>query len=1304
MERRKRRWWTRGITWLSLIAISGALVSGLFQLAVALAPGTRDDIARRASVALGQPVEVDAVALRWRWLWPLLELDGVRLLDAGGVTAMAVRRIRLGFALGALVRGEWVPAEVEVTGVALSAEITPEGEWRLRGRDSSREAPSFKAIATTLKRFSRLRAEELALAVDDQRRDGAAFSARLQRADLRLDGRGFELRAELAAPEALATRLRLRAGMTGDLAEPASWAGRWTLDASDLAPAAPLTRYWPAIAAVQWREATLTAAGDWARGAPGASELALRAKALTLAGQPTSALNEIDVGLYYRPSSEGAAPGGTLDVVPLRLTGRKGLWPSSSARLEWQRTAAAEGAAAALQWRASSTFLRLDDLAPWLAALLPPHKQLPPAFLRSLAGDVSALEARWQPRAGQPPRYSLHARLVGGAATWPGKGQLKGLSGEITADEASGRITIDEKPLDLELPTLFSTPLRGLQLATGAEWRRAESGWQVSVPEFRFSLLGSTGSGNAELSLPDAAPAALKLQTRFDVADVAALKPLMPRHWGEPLKNWLQRAVVRGRIAKGSLAIEGPLRDFPFHKAATGRFALMLPLSGGRLEFHPEWPGVDQFNATLRFAGNGLTFEGQRGVISGVAVTAVQGGIADFAMAPLVLDAVTVGEAPYYYAFLRASPLANRLSALLRQSEAEGPVQADVHVEVPLHSNLGQKTVARGTVLLKGNNLRHAALERPVRDITGRLQFGSSVSAEGLTATLHDTPLNARIAPGADGSDTLFASAAIDPRADDGLAARYLPGWLAARLTGSSDWRVEIPLSGPASGRVRLASTLQGTAVALPAPLGKAADELRTLQLDITGDDSQSLAVTGDMEGRLGLALRFARARTAAAAELRAVALRLGASGVPALPKGDGVQIEGVLDVLDPVDWRGVVEAITEGSRRGGSSADAGLAFAGADLQVQNLRVAGYDIPQVRLRAIRDFGGYTATLQGEGGSGSVKLATNGEALSARFASLQLIAAPKQPSVAGAAASEPTDPTRAPTVDVAVDALRIGGRPFGALALATERSANGQRLRRFSLNGGIATGVAEGEWRRSQGMTEAQSRFTLTSDDLAGTLEGLGFAATVAGRNARIEGDLTWPAAARGFDWAQGRGTVSLAVEDGALRTVEPGGGGRVLGLFNFYALPRRLALDFGDVVAQGLGFDRIEGSFKLAGGVARTENLTVRGPSVNIEVRGAIGLAARDYNQIITVTPNTKGITLGALLLGGATAVAAPVLPLIAVIANQVIDKPLGQVTQLSYGLTGSWENPEIKKIDALTAEAGSNPEPPAEPAMEPSP
>lgn len=1304
MERRKRRWWTRGITWLSLIAISGALLSGLFQLAVALAPGYRDDVAQQASKALGQPVEVDALSLRWRWLWPLLELKGVRLLapplagSTGAAPVVDVERIRFGFDMAELLRGEWIPAEVEIEGVALAAEITAEGQWRLRGRTETREPPTFKEIAQALKRFSRLRAERVTLAVEDLRDGKANFTTTLQRADLRLDAQGFELRAELQAPQALAARVRLRAGMTGDLETPDAWQGRWTLDASGIAPGAPLLRYVPALAPMQWTDATLTASGDWQQRAPGASELSLRAQALTLVNDPTSTLRDVDLGLHYRPSAQG----GTVDVAPLRLIGRKGLWPTTTARLEWQREATET---AGLQWRISSDFLRLDDLGPWAAVLAPVAapgmSAQTTALLRSLRGDINALEARWQPGADLSPRYNLHARFTDLAARWPasegfGGGSVQGLRGEITTDENSGRALLKAEPLGLELPRLFAQAQRATRFEADAQWQRDGEDWQLKVPRLDWSLLGSEGRASAELRWPKDAGPALKLQARFDVADAAALKPLMPLRWSQPLKDWLDHAVVRGRIARAVLDINGPLADFPFNKNPTGRWSLLLPISNARLEYHKDWPGIDQLAATLRFAGNGLSFESQRGLVNGVAVTAASGTIADFASTPLVLDAKTAGEAPFYYAFLRASPLAERLRALLGKSEAEGQVETDVHIEVPLHSDLGQKTIARGAVRLKGNNLRHAALDRAVNEITGTLHFGDGpgVTANDLKGRFYDTPVSARIAPNSDGSEQLDASVRVDLDARDGIAARYVPDWLRQQLQGAADWHVTIPLSGPKSGLVRLSSNLVGASTTLPAPLDKRADETMPITLDLSGDDTVPLAITGEIPGRLGIALRFARSGSAQSPEVRVASVRLGPGGAPVLSAQDGWRLGGTLDTLEPSLWRKLIVALNDSSRGSSASGEERLPFLGADLAVQRLRLAGYDLPAPRLSARREYGGYTATLQGEGTQGTLKLSSAGDALSGRFASLQLTAAPKVADAAPAADGEPLDPTRAPTLDLAVDALQIGGRPFGSLALATERSANGQRLRRFALEGGIATVSAGGEWRRTQGMTEAQSRFTVTSDDLAGTLEGLGFAATVAGRNARIEGDLTWPAAQRGFDWAQGRGTVKLSVEEGALRTVEPGSTGRVLGLFNFYALPRRLTLDFGDVVSKGLGFDHIEGHFKLAGGIAHTDDLVVNGPSVRIAVHGDVGLAAHDYNQIITVTPNTKGITLGALLLGGATAVAAPVLPVIAVIANQVLDKPLGQVTQLTYGLTGSWDNPEIKKL-----EQAPEPKPMQEPA-----
>jgi uncharacterized protein YhdP len=148
-----------------------------------------------------------------------------------------------------------------------------------------------------------------------------------------------------------------------------------------------------------------------------------------------------------------------------------------------------------------------------------------------------------------------------------------------------------------------------------------------------------------------------------------------------------------------------------------------------------------------------------------------------------------------------------------------------------------------------------------------------------------------------------------------------------------------------------------------------------------------------------------------------------------------------------------------------------------------------------------------------------------------------------------------------------------------------------------------------------------------------------------------------------------------------LRAVEPGAG-RVLGLVNFYALPRRLTLNFRDVLGSGLAFDKITGDFELRDGSATTQNLQVAGPSVRMDVRGRIGLAARDYDQEVTVYPDVSGgVTLGAVLLGG------PVAGVLALIAQEIMDKPLNQVTQLSYRVTGSWDNPQVTR--------GSTPPPP---------
>ena len=190
------------------------------------------------------------------------------------------------------------------------------------------------------------------------------------------------------------------------------------------------------------------------------------------------------------------------------------------------------------------------------------------------------------------------------------------------------------------------------------------------------------------------------------------------------------------------------------------------------------------------------------------------------------------------------------------------------------------------------------------------------------------------------------------------------------------------------------------------------------------------------------------------------------------------------------------------------------------------------------------------------------------------------------------------------------------------------------------------------------------------------LAAFGYVQTLEARRTRLNGDLRWSPSADGVAWSQARGKVNVKVDNGILRAVEPGAG-RVLGLMNFYALPRRLTLNFRDVVGHGLSFDSIGGEFQLGDGDAVTRNLVVDAPSLRIETRGRIGLAAKDYDQRVTVYPDVSaGVTLASALLGG------PALGALMLIAQEILDKPLDQATQLSYHLGGTWDNPRVTRVD----------------------
>jgi uncharacterized protein YhdP len=157
-----------------------------------------------------------------------------------------------------------------------------------------------------------------------------------------------------------------------------------------------------------------------------------------------------------------------------------------------------------------------------------------------------------------------------------------------------------------------------------------------------------------------------------------------------------------------------------------------------------------------------------------------------------------------------------------------------------------------------------------------------------------------------------------------------------------------------------------------------------------------------------------------------------------------------------------------------------------------------------------------------------------------------------------------------------------------------------------------------------------------------------------------------------------------------LLDVEPGATGRALGLLSLAKLPRRLTLDFTDLFGEGFGFDRIGGNFVLDNGNAYTERLEIDGPAAKIEISGRVGLAAQDYDELVTVTPYlNSSLPLAGALAGG------PAIGAAVIVAEKLLKGKLGlnELARKQYEVTGPWANPVVKLLNAPEPEAERPPD-----------
>ena len=381
------------------------------------------------------------------------------------------------------------------------------------------------------------------------------------------------------------------------------------------------------------------------------------------------------------------------------------------------------------------------------------------------------------------------------------------------------------------------------------------------------------------------------------------------------------------------------------------------------------------------------------------------------------------------------------------------------------------------------------------------------------------------------------------------------------------------------------------------------------------------------------------------------------------------MHIQGQTDEIRLNEWLSI--AGTEGDA---GSVRIGDRIRSIDLVIDNLYLFGQHLQDHRVIVDRGADEWLVQVEGEQADGSVTIPYNLPGDRPIVLDMNVLTLPGSDESGGGA--DDLDPRTLAAISIKASEFALGNRHLGAVEAEFKRTADGLRATGLTVTDESFSIELDAGWVVDS-QTESGQRSYLTgklkSRNVMETMRRLDYTPGIDSDDMEMDIDVSWPGGPREDFLNDLEGEVVVRLGAGQLIEVEPGAG-RIFGLMSVVALPRRLALDFSDVLEKGFGFDAILGTFRIENGNAYTCNLSLDSPAADIGIAGRVGLATRDYEQTAIVSANV-GNTLP--LVG--VVVAGPQVAAALLIFSQIFKKPLQDMGQIYYGIEGSFDDAEVE-------------------------
>jgi uncharacterized protein (TIGR02099 family) len=1249
------------------IVILLAIAVGLFRLFLPRLPEYQEDIKSWASTAIGMEVQFSGMDARWGLSGPEVEFYDAELLSVEtGATIVAARTVGVGIALSRIINDrKAVVDRIIVRNSTLEVRQLEDGQWWIQGSPPKELLPA------------RPRSEG----------DGQIGRIRVVGEDLTVEllqpgdagPRIFDIPKLLISRDSVRTAVDATVELPGDLGD------KLIVSATQLVPVDDETQGWDVDIEVEDVElagvSTLHTAEE-AQFETGSADLSM---SITIDEQRiSSATTDLDVDNISIAGSPAFSFEGRLELLNdsdgwliaadgFRLETENGAWPLSDIRVEAGTNA--DGKISTLDVRAS--YLKIDDASvarPWLN--LERQTQLdeyaPTGVIKNLEAALTGVDS-------DAPHFNVAVELdevgVEAVGQFPG---VRGFSGLLRSDRTGGLFEIRSLGMTVDIPTQLPDPVYLSEFSGTIIWRRSNNRTTVLSDSIVFRNDDFAFNTNVELSLEDGSrKPVVDLATTWSINDISVAKKYIPFIPRVPrTSEWFQEGLLAGRIPRGTLTLRGPMEKWPFD-GGEGHFHVGANVRDARIMYQRRWPAAEVIDLDIAVDNMRLHTERNRIINEGIEINDARLEIGDFRNPTLSINLESEGSLDNVRSLLAQSPIGiDTLKGNLDKIAIEGDGKFDLELIVPIRD--WESFEFTSNVQTSDATLHMQGFSAPLTELTGAFSIGrDDISSDALTGTLLGGPVEIDLQPAPESMPDYRIIATAIGRATAEALLTELNVPLQDELWGETDFEARLLFArgqqeNPQPFQIELSTELEGIAIDLPEPLSKPVDRIiplrATMQMPSGSDAIITTGVAGDL---LSWRMNFEKVDERWDLDRGVVAF-----GEESASEAEtrGLHLRGRADTVTLQKWF---------DRRSDADSESGARdrIRSADMVVDNLFMFGQHIRDHQVRFDRGGQEWLVQIDGEDIVGTASIPydfTTGQPL---VIDMDRMVLPGDENEKEQNSERHLDPRTLPPITIDVDEFAIGSRFLGEVHATLVKTPDGLATEDLLTKDESFQIAGTGSWQLDEADATGSHSYvsaTMTSTDVEKTMTRLDYAPGIISDDFSMEFDIDWSGGPSDDFRETLNGDVRVRVGIGQLNDIEPGAG-RMFGLMSVVALPRRLSLDFRDVFNKGFGFDQIRGRFRLENGQTYTCNLALEGPAAQIGVVGRAGLVDRDYDQTAVVSANFgNALPVVGAVLGGPT-VAAVVL-----IFSQIFKKPLSEVGQVYYAISGSWDEPII---DSVTAE-----------------